>query len=239
MYTLYQQLLRFSFWGAGSTNYGNELLELACLFIKEYPKETRIALMNNWLVNPSGLPGHWHELDLLMEHFNHWLKRLLVKKTLDFDSPFMKNTISLNLSGFQRLRETFPTTFGLKKTAGSHPDADRSADINRLGNHYRSENRLKFVPGRRQGYVTEHDFLCGYEKLQDGQLATFLARTASQAANALGLDDFDDNIPGTVLETDNCNEESELNSVAEPSEPIVMENGTSTLSFYTCPASAT
>ncbi|KAK6995693.1 hypothetical protein R3P38DRAFT_3329936 [Favolaschia claudopus] len=30
------KLLRFSFWGAGSTNYGNELLELACNFLYEW-----------------------------------------------------------------------------------------------------------------------------------------------------------------------------------------------------------
>ncbi|KAI0687975.1 hypothetical protein BC835DRAFT_1419524 [Cytidiella melzeri] len=152
------KLLRFSFWGAGSTNYGNEMLELACHFIKDYPPETRIALLNNYLVNPSGLPGCWHEGDLLMEHLNHWLKNLLVKKTLDFDSPFMKNTIALNLSGFQALREALPAIFGLKKSSGYHPDADRSKDLNALGARYRSDSLLCFCPGRQQAYEVPNEF---------------------------------------------------------------------------------
>ena len=102
------QLLRFSFWGAGSTNYGNELLELACYFIKEYPPSLRKALLNNYLVNPSGLPGHWHELDLLQEHFNFWLKRLYQSKTMSFDSKFLTETTGLNLAGFNKFRDVFP-----------------------------------------------------------------------------------------------------------------------------------
>ncbi|KAF8221552.1 hypothetical protein L208DRAFT_1382213 [Tricholoma matsutake] len=67
------KLLCFSFWGAGSTNYGNELLEL-------------MAILNNYFVNPSGLRGHWLELDLLQENFNIWIKRLFNSKSHDFDA---------------------------------------------------------------------------------------------------------------------------------------------------------
>ncbi|KAG8769275.1 hypothetical protein FRC12_005056 [Ceratobasidium sp. 428] len=59
------KVLRFSFWGGGATNYGNELLELACNYFYEYPEKLQDAILNNYLVNPSGLPNHWHELDLL------------------------------------------------------------------------------------------------------------------------------------------------------------------------------
>ena len=34
------------------------------------PPELCEAILNNYLVNPSGLQGHWHELDLMQEHFN-------------------------------------------------------------------------------------------------------------------------------------------------------------------------
>ncbi|KAL1660419.1 hypothetical protein GGF50DRAFT_118975 [Schizophyllum commune] len=61
------KFLRFSFWGAGSTNYGNELFELACNFMAEFPPKLRDAILDNYLVNPSGRPGHWLELDLLQE----------------------------------------------------------------------------------------------------------------------------------------------------------------------------
>ncbi|KAJ6559001.1 hypothetical protein B0H10DRAFT_1651020, partial [Mycena sp. CBHHK59/15] len=64
------KLLRFSFWGAHSTKYGNELLELACNFLYEISEDLITAVLNNYLVNPSGRSGHWFELDLLQEHFN-------------------------------------------------------------------------------------------------------------------------------------------------------------------------
>ncbi|PCH41839.1 hypothetical protein WOLCODRAFT_21595 [Wolfiporia cocos MD-104 SS10] len=88
------KLLRFSFWGAGSTKYGAELLELACNFMKEYPPALQTAIMNNYLVNTTGLPGHWEELDLLQEHINYLIKTLYNNKSMDFDSPFLKKTIS-------------------------------------------------------------------------------------------------------------------------------------------------
>lgn len=124
-----------------------------------------------------------------MEHCNNWLKNLLVKKTLDFDSAFMKEKIALNLSGFQALRETVPNSFGLKNTSSFHPDADRSKDINQLGAHYRSNKVLSFCAGRHQAYETPNEWAVGYEKLQDGQLAAFLKRTAATSANV------QDNIP--------------------------------------------
>ncbi|KAJ6557658.1 hypothetical protein B0H19DRAFT_867149, partial [Mycena capillaripes] len=64
------EVLRFSFWGAGSTNYGNEMLELACNFLYDFPPALQLAVLNNYLANTTGLLGHWLELDLLQEHFN-------------------------------------------------------------------------------------------------------------------------------------------------------------------------
>ncbi|KAK7013541.1 hypothetical protein R3P38DRAFT_2788431 [Favolaschia claudopus] len=41
------KLLRFSFWGAGSTNYGNELLELACNSLYEFLEDLKTAHLFN------------------------------------------------------------------------------------------------------------------------------------------------------------------------------------------------
>ncbi|PBK88152.1 hypothetical protein ARMGADRAFT_1034120 [Armillaria gallica] len=32
------------------------------------------VIMNNYLIDTSGHPGHWFELDLMQEHFNFWIK---------------------------------------------------------------------------------------------------------------------------------------------------------------------
>ncbi|KAJ3765120.1 hypothetical protein FB446DRAFT_655696 [Lentinula raphanica] len=98
------KILRFSFWGTGSTNYGNEMLELACNFIYEFTPELVTAIFENYLVNTSNLEGHWFELDLLQEHFNFWIKRLFNSKSHDFDSRHLAECVSLNIQGLSALR---------------------------------------------------------------------------------------------------------------------------------------
>ncbi|KAK0471235.1 hypothetical protein IW261DRAFT_1344746 [Armillaria novae-zelandiae] len=99
------KLLRFSFWGAGSMNYGNELLELACNFLYEFPEGLVETILNNYLVNTSGHPGHWFELDLMQEHFNFWFKRLFNSKSHEFDSKHLAEAVGLNIQGFSQLQD--------------------------------------------------------------------------------------------------------------------------------------
>ncbi|KAF8193518.1 hypothetical protein K438DRAFT_1589343 [Mycena galopus ATCC 62051] len=172
------KLLRFSFWGAGSTNYGNELLELACSFLYEYSNDLKIAVWNNYLVNPSGRLGHWLPLDLLQEHFNFWIKQLFNFKSHDLDSKHLSERVGLNIAGISDLREKFPGLFGLKRNGQRHTNATTIHDINQLGTHYRRNRVLEFQAGRDQPYVVGNEFGAGYSKLLGGQLAIFLARTA-------------------------------------------------------------
>ncbi|EIM91498.1 uncharacterized protein STEHIDRAFT_49670 [Stereum hirsutum FP-91666 SS1] len=140
------KLLRFSFWGAGSTNYGTELLEMACNFLYEFPEDLRNAILNNYLANPSGLPGHWVELDLIQEHYNFWIKRLFNSKSHTFDSQHLAEHVGLNIGGFSALRERFPILFGFKRNGGRHTNPKSNGDINRLGFHYRLEHIMSFKP---------------------------------------------------------------------------------------------
>ncbi|KAJ3505619.1 hypothetical protein NMY22_g17517 [Coprinellus aureogranulatus] len=165
------RLLRFSFWGAGSTNYGNEMLELACNFLYEFSEGLKTAIMNNYLVNPSGRLGHWFELDLLQEHFNFWLKRLFNAKSHSFDSRHLSEAVGLNIGGFSLLRDTFPSIFGLRKNKPAHTDPAKHTDINRLGEHYRTDNILIHKSGRTQPYEVINEFGKGYEILELGRRA--------------------------------------------------------------------
>ncbi|KAH7867816.1 uncharacterized protein C8R40DRAFT_1063573 [Lentinula edodes] len=171
------KVLRFSFWGAGSTNYGNELLELACNFLYEFTPELILAIFENYLVNTSNLAGHWFELDLLQEHFNFWIKRLFNSKSHDFDSEHLAECVSLNIRGLSMLRGHMSKQFGLSETSYTHSDPSKIADINRLGSHYRAHNILRYIPARDQPYLVPDEYTAGINYLADGQLDIFLQRT--------------------------------------------------------------
>ncbi|KAK6966697.1 hypothetical protein R3P38DRAFT_3466289, partial [Favolaschia claudopus] len=172
------KVLRFSFWGAHSTNYGNELLELACNFLYEFSDDLKLAVWNNYLANPSGLLGHWLELDLLQEHFNFWIKRLFNSKSHDFDGRHLSEAVGLNIAGISKLRETFPGLFGLKRNGQRHTNTSTIHDINKLGGHFRNNHILEYEAGRDQPYVVKNEFGLGHAKLMEGQLTIFLNRTA-------------------------------------------------------------
>lgn len=185
---------------------------MACNFLYEFPQGLRDAILNNYLVNTSGLKGRWFELDLLQEHFNFWIKRLFNGKTKDFDAKHLAEAVSLNIQGFGTTRDRVPGLFGFRKSAGTHTSPDKANDINRLGTHFHDNKILQFVPKRDQPYLVKDEFGAGIDVLEDGQLRTFLDRTTRGMEN---LDLSDVNSTG--------NEMPDI-----PSNPIYMDDGTST-----------
>src|ERR1700753_4042142 len=123
------QVLRFTFWGSRATNYGNELLEHAALFIHVYPKRLREALLNNWLVNTSGETGRWHELDLLQEHLNFWIKVFFNSRNSDFGSSFLQKVVSLNIPGFSQFCTHLQDAMGMTSVSGYHFNPNMRSDI--------------------------------------------------------------------------------------------------------------
>ncbi|KIO29718.1 hypothetical protein M407DRAFT_226543, partial [Tulasnella calospora MUT 4182] len=169
-------LLVFVFWGAGSTNYGTELLHLATNFLFDYSEELKIGILNNWLVNPSGLPNNWYAGDLLQEHHNFWIKTIFNGKTADFDSLFLKEAVALNIVSFQSLRESLYSMFGLQKPGRYEAELKISADINALGAQFLSDHIHKFIPARSQPFVVRDAISHGMEVLSGGSLSAFLKK---------------------------------------------------------------
>ncbi|KAK7023848.1 hypothetical protein R3P38DRAFT_2954526 [Favolaschia claudopus] len=198
------KLLRFSFWGAGSTNYGNELLELACNFLYEWSDDLRMTVLENYLVNPTGRIGYWLELDLLQEHFNFWIKALFNSKSHDFDGKHLSEAVGLNITGISKIRELFPGLFGLKKNGQKHRKVVAVDDINRLGAHFRDQHILEWESGRCQPYLAPNEFAEGVSVLSSGTLETFLKRTMSGKpvhTEELDLEDVEEPpCPATMIE---------------------------------------
>ncbi|KDQ17141.1 hypothetical protein BOTBODRAFT_156492, partial [Botryobasidium botryosum FD-172 SS1] len=63
-----------AFQGAGRTKYAAELLHLCHNMRHAWPEDLKQLIINNLLVNMSGKPDGWKELDLLQEHMNYWIK---------------------------------------------------------------------------------------------------------------------------------------------------------------------
>ncbi|KAG9089021.1 hypothetical protein FS749_001680 [Ceratobasidium sp. UAMH 11750] len=205
------KLFWFLFWGSGAPNYGNELLELASNFLYEYPDALKETVLNNYLVNPSGLPGRWQECDFFQEHSNKAIKTVFNPKNSDWDSHFLRSSVSVNIGGLARLRDAMIEFLGLGKVGRGRSRPDLTADINVLASHYLEAHMFEFSPGRRQEYVSPDMFEDGLNKLEHGALKSFLERTAVSRA-------------GQAYEETGDVEETEEN-IEIPDRPLIMEDG--------------
>ncbi|KAJ7438067.1 hypothetical protein FB451DRAFT_1344455 [Mycena latifolia] len=70
------KLLALSFRGNGRSKYAYEMLHLIHNLTHVWPKPIRAIILNNWLVNPTGNPFSWVEVDLMQEHMNFWIKTI-------------------------------------------------------------------------------------------------------------------------------------------------------------------
>lgn len=174
-----------------------------CNFLLEFPPALKTAILNNYLVNPSGLHGHWLELDLLQENFNIWIKRLFNSKSHDFDARHLAEAVSLNISRFSTLCDHFPGLFGAKKNSHQHTDASKRDDIDVLGVHYHHDKILSFISKCDQVYSVQDEFAAGYDILSGGQLCTFLDRTIGGEFNvddsSFATENDDECVPGNPI----------------------------------------
>ncbi|KAH7906597.1 hypothetical protein BJ138DRAFT_1162281 [Hygrophoropsis aurantiaca] len=63
-----------SYRGSGRSKYAHEMLFLLHNITHIWPKSLVDVVFKNWLINPTGLPNAFIEVDLLQEHLNFWIK---------------------------------------------------------------------------------------------------------------------------------------------------------------------
>lgn len=153
------------------------MLEMACSHKYEYSVGLQATIRRNILVNPSGLSGHWQAGDLLQEHHNQEIKNIFNSKNSDFDDPFLRESISLNITGFSQMKEATLRLLGLAQSDKRHAPAQYREDMNVLGAHYESERFFEFTPGRKQPYQAGDMIAAGYTRLESGALKSFIERT--------------------------------------------------------------
>jgi len=150
------------------------------MFIHVFNDKQREAILNNWLVNLSGQAGRWHELDLLQEHLNFWIKVFFNSRNSAFDTPFLQN-VALNIPGFSHLRTVLENVIGISASTGYHHKPSKVGDILALAARYELDDIFTFHPGRTQPFKAKDVFQIGMEKLRSG----------GQIRKSLALDDVD------------------------------------------------
>jgi hypothetical protein len=159
-------------------------------------------------VNPSGKPRRWHELDLLQEHLNFWIKVFFNSRNSDFGSSFLQKVVSLNIPGFSQFRMHLEDAMGMTPLSGYHFKPSTRSDIIALANRHNMDDIFTFHPGRTQSFQAKDVFARGIERLgQTNLIRDFLARTSGTGAS-LGLgptdEEGEDNEDGIMDEIDDA-----------------------------------
>jgi hypothetical protein len=192
------------------------MLEQACGFLYDYSSQLRTALLNNWLVNLSGLPGRWYEWDLLQEHLNRTIKRAFNAKNADFDSPFLADAVSLNAEGFTKMRAHLHDTLSISGGSSKHAhSAQPIDDIEYLWTAYSSRSILRFREGRKQDHVVVDGFQSGNTKLKFGKiLESFKTRTLARHTTDISITRPD--LPDSDVDNDDVDEYDHSHDLPDP-----------------------
>jgi hypothetical protein len=137
------------------------------------------VILNNWLVNLSGKADRWHELDLLQEHLNFWIKVFFNSRNSAFDSPFLQN-VALNIPGFSHLCTVLESVIWISASTSYHHKPSKIADIRALAMCHEQDDIFTFHPGCTP-FKAKDVFQIGMEKLRSGD----------QIRKSLALDDID------------------------------------------------
>ncbi|KAI8971036.1 hypothetical protein BD414DRAFT_426749, partial [Trametes punicea] len=140
------KLWTLSFRGSGRSKYAYEMLHLIDNLTHVWPVPLRKIVMQNWLVNPTGKPNAWVEVDLMQEHLNFWIKTIYKVhgsnaswEWLTLISP----RVNILRQPVTQVNSELGTRQGVKHTS---PDLER--DITHLMESLREHGVYPVEPGR-------------------------------------------------------------------------------------------
>jgi hypothetical protein len=93
---------------------------LACNFEYEYSQELQELILNNWLVNLSGIEGCWFLMDLMEEHNIKQLKKLAECCDTTFSGQFFQDVIAMNICALLKANDSIQGAVCLGHQGGSH-----------------------------------------------------------------------------------------------------------------------
>ncbi|KAI0040471.1 hypothetical protein FA95DRAFT_1502810 [Auriscalpium vulgare] len=165
----------FTFSGAGNSKYTTYLTEMYCKIECEFPPATRVAVFNNWLVNLTGKPGCFLEMDLMQEHFNFWLEDLAQHKGKEFSDEWYRDVLSMHVFHFLRLKEEMENTVQLVAVSKTHTAPHLDNEYLAALRVHREHDVHRHREGRDLGHHAQDDFAEGTKALgRRGKLAKYI-----------------------------------------------------------------
>ncbi|KAJ7768603.1 hypothetical protein DFH07DRAFT_1007816 [Mycena maculata] len=169
----------FNFAGSSNRNYTNYLLETYCLHRYEASKEFTLAMLNNWLVNPTG--KKFIECDYSQEGNNKWLEEMVEHKGGDFYDHFYRQTLAPNVMHFLRMKDQIQSAFELTPRGKIHGAPHLRNEFQQLLRMYREDELHLFRSGRTNGHAATNFFEKGYQLLEEGKIADFIDQSTAYA----------------------------------------------------------
>ena len=190
----------------------------------------------NWLVNRKGLPGHFLEMDLMQEHFNFWLEDLADHKGKEFDEPFYRDVLSMNVDHFLQLKDEMEEVTALKARTKKHGSTDMDNEMRTILAKFRDEQVNCFRVGRNEAILAPDNFVLGMQELERHKIKSFITKstiTSSILRMHMGLGDMgtDTTPPGDndtehdIDDMDNAPELDTRRTVREPHHAMVSVDG--------------
>lgn len=161
--------------------------------------------------------GHWQECDFFQEHSNNAIKTIFNTKNSEWDSSFLRDTVSVNITGLAKLRDSMINFLGLDRTGRGKSQPDYRADVDVLATHYLREHAFELHRGRSQECQATDMFHAGFNRLEGSVLESFLERTASRHTGADAESDDEDELEPQ--------QEDEDIGIEIPIEPLIMQDG--------------
>ncbi|KAL1721533.1 hypothetical protein EV715DRAFT_271156 [Schizophyllum commune] len=137
----------FSYRGLGRVQYANEVLILLHNYKIVWPKKIRDILLQNWLVNTTGRPNGFLEVDRLQEHLNYWIKNYFQAHGSNASWNWL-GVVSPCVVILRSLSNEINSTLGARQ-GKRHATPDRTRDIDELMASLARHKVYEYCPGRR------------------------------------------------------------------------------------------
>ncbi|KZT27989.1 hypothetical protein NEOLEDRAFT_1154640 [Neolentinus lepideus HHB14362 ss-1] len=135
------------FRGTGSMPKYADALFQVLMNLKSMNPKLREAFLMNWLVNLTGLPNGFKEVDLLQEHHNFWAKIIYTAKGPGRSWDWL-GMITMSIFALRDVIRHVKTNYKTPHNGRTHTSPDATHDINTIRGYLQREKLQSYAPDR-------------------------------------------------------------------------------------------